>query len=430
MPKRKHLIIGCGSAGLSALEQIRRLSSEDEIRIVTMEDSPPYSPTLLPYLLSGKIDEARLPMRDKGYFDEMKATLAKGMRVTHVFPDAKQVVYQDGEKENYDTLLIASGSEAIKPLIKGLDEETFLGFHTIADCKKLLKQLADKNDVVVLGAGLVGMEVAIGLVERGCRVTIVEKEPRLLPLYFDQEAESLIRSIFLAQGVQPLTDREVSEVNRKNGKVEINFSRGEPIQTDVLVTCIGVKARTSFITESGITVNRGILVDQRMETNMEDIYAAGDVAETVDFFTAKPGVNPTIPSAVEQGEVAGSNMAGVEAEYEGWISTNIFHFFGNTAFSAGMSMPDSDNYQVLTEKNEQKVQFKRLVYDGDWLVGAMFINTDLDPGVILYLIRNRIYIGPYKQQLFEQPREISRWLMQEAEHVGATVAKLKVKVEE
>lgn len=423
MPKGKHLIIGCGSAGLSALEQIRQLNPEDEVKVVTMEDSPPYSPTLLPYLLSGKIDEAHLPMRGENYFDEMGATFARGRRLIHVLPRTKQVVYDDEERESYDTLLIASGSEAIKPPIKGLDENTFLGFHTIADCRKLLKQLAGKSDIAVLGAGLVGMEVAIGLVERGCRVTIVEKEPRLLPLYFDQEAESLIRSIFLAQGVQLLTGREVSEVKRMNGKVEISFSQGEPIQADVLVTCVGVKARTSFVTEAGIAVNQGILVDRRMGTNMEGIYAAGDVAETVDFFTDRPGMNPIIPSAVEQGEIAGSNMAGVEAEYGGWISTNIFHFFGNTAFSAGVSMPAGDNYQVLTKKDKRKAQFKRLVYDGDRLVGAMFINTDLDPGVIMYLIRNRIDIGLHKQQLFQQPRETSLWLMQEAERVGATVAK-------
>lgn len=423
MARRKHLIIGCGSAGLSALEQIRRLNFEDEIKIVTMEDSLPYSPTILPYLLSGKIDEAHVSMRDGNYFEQTRATFARSKKVVSIFPDAKQVVYQDGEKENYDTLLIASGSEAIRPPIKGLGEDTFLGFHTIADRRRLLKQLADKSDVAVLGAGLVGMEVATGLVERGCRVIIVEKESRLLPLYFDQEAESLIRSIFLARGVQLLTGREVSEVKPKNGKVEISLSQGEPIVTNLLVTCVGVKARTPFIARTGIAVNRGILVDRRMKTSMEDIYAAGDVAETVNFFTGKPGMNPIIPSAVEQGEIAGSNMAGVEAEYEGWISTNIFHFFGNTAFSAGVSMPDSDNYQVLTEKNEQKFQLKRLVFDSDRLVGAMFINIDLDPGVILYLIRNRIDIGLHKQQLFEQPREISRWLMQEAERAGATASK-------
>ena len=416
MPRRKHLIIGCGSAGLSALEQIRRLNSADEVKVVTMEDYPPYSPTMLPYLLSGKIDEAHLPMRDEAYFDRMKAAFARNRMVTRVLPDTSQVVYQDGEKEHYDTLLIASGSEAVRPAITGLAESGTPGFHTIADCRRLLSELRDKSDIAVLGAGLIGMEIAAALVAKGCRVTIIEREPRLLPLYLDPEAESLVRSIFLSHGVRILTGRKATGVSRKGGKTEIGFSPGEPVVTDMLAACVGVKARTAPVIDCGIALNQGILVDRGMRTGIENIYAAGDVAESAGFFAGKPGMNPIIPSAVEQGDIAGSNMAGEAAEYEGWISTNVFHFFGNTAFSAGM--PAGDNRQVFMEKDGKKAQFKQLVYEGDRLAGAAFVNIDVDPGVILYLIRNRTDIGPHRQQLFEQTREMSRRLMQQAERAG------------
>lgn len=135
----------------------------------------------------------------------------------------------------------------------------------------------------------------------------------------------------------------------------------------------------------------------------------------LEFFAGQYGMNQIIESAVDEGRIAGSNMAGVTIEYEGWISSNILNFFGNTAFSAGLSMPESDGYQILTDKNERKSQFKKLVYDGERLVGAMFINANLDPGVMLYLIRNKVNVGAYKQLLFQQPREISRWLMLETE---------------
>jgi len=415
MPKRKHLIIGCGSAGLSAAEEIRRINTDDEIKVVTSEDYPPYSPTVLPYLLSGKTEEANLPMRKDNYFDAIGATFGRDREIIRLLPKSKEVVYKDGERETYDTLLIASGAASSCPPITGLVESGYLGFHTISDCQKLLKELPDKNNVAVMGAGLVGMEVAIGLVEKGCRVTIVEKEPRLLPLYFDQEAESLIRTIFLNQGINLLTGKEVSEVNRRDGKVTISFSEGSPVNADLLVTCTGVAARTTLVEESGISVNRGILVDRKMMTNIPGIYAAGDVAEAPDFFTGQYAMNQIIESAVDEGKVAGANMAGEPAEYEGWISSNIFNFFGNTAFSAGLSMPTDKRYQVLTEKDNQKPQFKKLVYEGDRLVGAMFLNVDLDPGVILYLMRKKVDISDYKQLLFEQPREISRWLMLETE---------------
>jgi len=415
MPKRKHLIIGAGSAGLSAAEEIRRINAEDEIKIVSAEDYPPYSPTILPYLLSGRTDEAHLPMRKDNYFDIIGATFARGKEAVRLLPESQEVVYKDGEKEKYDTLLIASGADSICPPIKGLAENGYLGFHTIADCQRLLTELKDKNNIAVMGAGLVGMEVAIGLVEKGCRVTIIEKESHLLPLYFDPEAESLIRTIFENNGITLLTGIEVSQVSRNNGKVTVSFSDGEPVKADLLVTCTGVSARTALVEGTGISVNRGIVVDRRMMTSIPGIYAAGDAAEAPDFFTGQPGMNQIIESAIDEGRIAGANMAGEAAEYEGWISSNIFNFFGNAAFSAGLSMPADNRYEVLEEQDEKKAQFKKLVFDEGKLVGGMFLNVDLDPGVLLYLIRKRVDVSDYKQLLLEQPREISRWLMMESE---------------
>jgi phenylglyoxylate dehydrogenase epsilon subunit len=413
MAKRKHLMIGCGSASLSALEQIRRLNSEDEIRIVTMEDFSPYSPSALPYFLSGKIDESDLPMRDKEYFDRMKAAFVSGRKVTQVLPETKQVVYQDGEKENYDTLLIASGSEATKPSLSGLEGNDFLGIHTLDDCRRLLNELTGKTDVTILGAGLVGVEVAVSLVDRGLRVTIIEKEPSLLPLYFDPEAGEMIKGIFLDRGVRLLTGRTVRGISRKDGKIEVSNSRGDPVITDVLVTCVGVKARTSFITGAGIAVNRGILVDRRMRTNIEDIYAAGDVAETPEFFTGNPGLNPILPSAVGQGTIAGSNMAGKEADYEGWLPMNILNLFGHRALSIGTL--DGNGLQILTDRDDRKKQYRKLVLKDGRLVGAAFIDVDVIPGTIQYLISKRINVGQDAELLLRKPKETSARFMLDAE---------------
>jgi phenylglyoxylate dehydrogenase epsilon subunit len=156
-----------------------------------------------------------------------------------------------------------------------------------------------------------------------------------------------------------------------------------------------------------------------MMTSNPDVYAAGDVAEAPDFFTGQPGMNQIIESAVDEGRIAGANMAGEINDYEGWISSNIFNFFGHTAFSAGLSMPADTRYEVLQEKDEGKARYKKLVYDEGKLVGAMFLNVDLDPGVLLYLIRKRVDVSDHKQLLLEQPREISRWLMLETEQKEA-----------
>lgn len=416
MGKRKHLIIGCGTAGLSAAEEIRSINDQDEIKVVTFEDYLPYSPTVLPYLLSGKIDEAHLPMKRENYFDELKATLARSAEITGIMPESKEALYKGGGRETYDTLLIATGAEPIRPPIKGLYESGYNAFHTIEDYRKLLSQLSDDTQVAILGGGLVGMGVAMGMVERGCRVTIIEREPRLLPLYFDDEAASLIASVFLNHGVHLFTGKEVVEVSKEKGTVAISFSDGNATEAQLLLTCTGVKPRIGFLQGSGISVNHGILVDRKMMTSVKDIYAAGDVAEGRDYFTGRHGMNQIIETAVDEGRVAGSNMAGLDDEYEGWISSNIFHFFGHTAFSAGLSLADDNGYHVLSKKEDKKPQFKKLVFDGNRLVGAMFINIKLDPGLILYLIRNEVDLSSYKEMLFEQPKETSRWLMMETEH--------------
>lgn len=419
MSKRKHLIIGCGPAALSALEQIRKINSEDEIKLVTMEDYPPYSPTLLPYLVSGKVDEAALPIRPAEYFEQMQATIIRGKEVVRLLPGAKEVVFKDGGRETYDTLLIASGSEpTIQPVLK---EAGIPGFHIMDDYIHIKQQLKDKSRVTILGAGLVGMELAPALAEKGHEVSVIAPRERILRRYFDPESGGNIIDLFAQHNVLvTLHWGEVTEVEKHGTTIKATFASGRSIETEMLIACAGVAPRISLLKGSGIKINRGILVDWRVRTNIEDIYAAGDVAEAPDFFTGQPGMNQIVLSAVEQGKIAGSNMAGVEAEYKGWISTNVFNFFGNTAFSAGISMPTENRFQVLTERDDKQKRLKRLVYDGDTLVGAMFFNVDLDPGAILYLIEKRVDISAYKQMLFEQPREISRWLMLETERKEAT----------
>ena len=413
--KRKHVIIGCGPAALAALEKIRSITSEDEITLVTKEDSYPYSPMILPYLLSGKMREADIAIRQGSYFERMKSTLLKGKEVTAVQPRKKEVTYSNGDTETYDTLLIASGSEPLRPSITGLDGVGSVGLHTLADCRNLAQELEDKKTVSVIGGGLIGMGVAAALLERGHEVSIVEREDRVLPLYFDAEAAMLIQQIFVHKGAQFLLGAEVAKVQRQGRGVEISVRDYPPLLTDLLITAVGVKARSSFAQAAGIKTNRGIVVDNRMRTSGKDIYAAGDVAEAQSFLTKEHGMCPIVPTAVAQGEVAGANMAGENMEYQGWIPRNIFNFFGNRAFSVGVSLPLDNSCEEMKWADEKAKQYKKLIYQDDALIGCAFLNVDVDPGIVHYLIAQGLHIGSQKEALFQKPKEISRWLMLEAE---------------
>jgi NAD(P)H-nitrite reductase large subunit len=411
MAAKKHLIIGASIAALSALEEIRRITSEDEVKLVTMEDYPAYCPASLPHLLTGRIAEAELWMKDEDYFKNLGSTLVRGKEVTKVIPEKKEVVYRDGSSENYDTLLVASGAEPVKLPIKGLEEVEVLGYRTLDDHRSLLRKLEGKSDVAILGAGLVGMKLAAELLERGCQVSIIEKEQRVLPLYLDEEAEIYIRDVFTDHKARFFVGKAATEVKKKNGRVEVILSDGSAVDADILINAAGVKSRVSFLEGTEVKVDNGILVDRKMRTGVDDIYAAGDAAEAQCFFTGKQEMNAIIPSAVIQGEVAGANMAGKDVEYEGGISMNIFNYFGNKGFSIGLSVPQGNSHQVLKQKDDKKRRFKKLVFDGDRLVGGMFLNEDIDPGIILYLIERRIDMSPHREALFERTRPLSDpWL--------------------
>ena len=408
---KKHLIIGCSTAALSALEEIRRATSEDEVKLVTMEDYPPYCPACLPYLLSGKITEAELWMRDEDFFKNLRSTLVRGKEVAKVLPEKKEVIYRDGSSENYDTLLIASGSEPIKPPVKGLAEVEVLGYRTLDDHRNLLRKLESKRDVAILGAGLVGMKLAAELLERGCQVSIIEKEQKVLPLYLDEEAEVYTREVFTEHKARFFIGNGATEVKKRNGRIEISLSDGSSLDADILINAAGVKSRVSFLEGTAVKINNGVLVDRRMRTSVDQIYAAGDVAEAEDFFTGKMEMNAIIPSAAIQGEIAGANMAGKDVEYEGEISMNIFSFLGNKGFSIGLSMPQDKAFQILKQKDDQRRRFKKLVFKEDRLVGGLFLNENVDPGIILYLIRRRIDMAPHKEALFERTKPLTDpWL--------------------
>lgn len=418
MAGRKHLIIGCGSAGLSAAEEIRRINNDDEIKIITAEDRYPYSPTLLPYVLSGQIDPKKLSMKKPGYFDGIRATFVRGKSVSAVIPEDKVIVYADGDRETYDKLLIATGA-APSPLPIEIFKDGCSEFHTAQDCELVIRQLEDKKEVVVLGAGLVGLEVAVALVDRGCRVTVIEKEKMLLPRYLDPKAAAIVADILAERGIRLMVGTAVTEIRRKGAEYILALSDGSPLSTEILVSCTGVKARVGFLEGSGIAVNQGILVNHKMMTNIKDIHAAGDVAEAPGFLSGRHGMNQIIESAVDQGRIAGANMAGVDLEYEGWISCNIVRFFGNTIFSAGLANQETERHQTLEWENGPKKQYGKFVFDGGRLVGAVSINLDLEPGLVLYLIRNKIDVSGYQSLLSSHPKETIRFLMIAAEHKGS-----------
>lgn len=412
MDKRKHLIIGCGAAGLSALRQIRKSGSDDEVKLVTMEDYLPYSPMSLPYLVSGRKTEKDITIVNDDYFRSMKATLQKGKTLAAIDTGKKMVSYQDGTQDDYSTLLIATGSEPkVQPVLR---DAGVPAFHVMDDFRPI-KDLKKGSSILILGAGFVGMELAVSLAETGHKVTVAAPRERVLRPYFDSQVDALIIDLLVRHGVKVELDcGEVVEASHRNGSFEINFEKTGQMQADLVIAATGVRPRLSFIDGSGIQVNQGILVDRGMRTNVPGVFAAGDVAETMGFLTGGSGLSLIWPSAVEQGKIAGKNMTGSNAQYSGWLPMNGFNFFGEYAFSIGEFMAGGDDREY-SRKDEAAGSYRKIVLRDNKLVGANFLNVDVDGGVLQYLIRNRVDIGAHTELLLENPREGGQWLMHETE---------------
>lgn len=413
MKKKKHIIIGCGTAALSALKQIRKTGCEDDVTVLTMEHYAPYSPMSLPYLVSERIQQSNIQMVPDDFFDHMKATFIQGKKVVGIAPGEKKIVYEKGKSDSYDRLLITTGSDPIVPSL--LQKAGGIGFHVMDDYLALVQQLKRKKKVAVLGAGLVAMELAAALKEQGHEVHVIAPRERILRNYFDIEASSRILDLFAHSGVSiNLEWGEATAAERTKSDIHIHFGHDKTIATEILLVCIGVKPRVSCLTGSGIDVYGGVVVDRQMRTNIPNIFAAGDVADAANFFTGQLGLNPILPNAVSQGKVAGSTMADQHAEYEGWMPMNTFNFFGHLATSIGKTVP-SEGDEVLIEKDKGNGYYRKIICKDNRLLGAAFLDTDIDAGVIQYLIRKKTNIGPYKEMLLQKPREVSLWLMNEAE---------------
>lgn len=414
MEKKKHVIIGCGTAALAALKQMRKVNSEDEIKLVTMESHLPYSPTSLPYLIAGKIKESEIPMVMEDFFDQMKATWVRGKRVKHLDPEKGEIRYASQEREVYDTLLIATGSEPVLPSIPGLDNDQVLQLRTLDHARELMAKMKGSQTAIILGAGLIGMHVTECLAEQGVQVRVVEVLPHILPAYFDQDASRMIQRVLENHGVTFFTGHRAQEAVWKKRTVEVCLEGGEHLEADLLLVATGVKPRISFLNGSGIKIDGGIRVDGEMRTSLPHIFAAGDVAAAKSFLTGEHGLNPILPNAAEQGKIAGSNMVGQKKEYEGWLPMNTFNFFGHRAVSVGKAVP-AEGEELVVEKDDRKGTYRKIVCREDRLLGATFLDTDVDAGVFQYLIRRRVGIGTHKERLIGTPRETSLWLMREAE---------------
>lgn len=405
MKDTNYLIIGNSAAALSAIEAIRKIDRQSGLTLVSAEKKNAYSRVATPYYLAREIPEKSLFLKEGDYYKGREARTIFGKKAVTVAAENKNVTLEDGSELHYEKLLIASGSTPRVPSVKGLEEVKPHTHWTLEDAKKIAAASDKAKKVLMLGGGFIGLLTANALKKRNSqlKLTILEIMPHLMPNLLDDYAASLLEERMKSQGLEVYTGAEAVGVEKsKARKISVSLKNGGEIRADLIIVGAGVAPNVGFLEGSGIEVGRGIIVNDRMETSAEGVYAAGDCAETTDLLTGHRVVHAIWPTAVEQGTVAGSNMAGASVRYPGSLSMNVVDLFGLTFASMGIFREDK-GLEVLVFKDKNKPTYRKILLEGGKrIVGFLAVGGDLEPrymGAVQSAIRRGMDLSLWKADL-------------------------------
>jgi NADH oxidase (H2O2-forming) len=341
---RRIVIVGAHAAGVDAAAAARKTDRTAEITLISKERRVGYSRCGIPFVISGHIPRFDdLIVYPPAYYRMNKLNLKLETTVTAINKDAKTIETVDGagKKETlaYDSLILATGASPVVPPIKGKEKQGIYVVRTLEDGERIDAALkAGAKSGVVIGAGLIGLEVAMAFVERGLKATVVELLPQTLPAMLDADMARIVQERFEERGVRVITGTGVSEVLGGDSVTGV-VAGGEQVPADVLVVATGIRVNSELAQQAGCTIGafRGILTSMRMETSVKDVYAAGDCAETVSLITHRPVLYQLGTIAVRHGKVAGTNAAGGYAVFPGALGSCTSKLFDLEIGATGLT---------------------------------------------------------------------------------------------
>ena len=402
----KYVIIGAGPAGVVAAETLRKHDARGSITLIGNEGKPPYSRMALPYLLIDRITEQGTYLRHSpDHYDDLKIKYCQA-DVTAINPETKTVDLDSGKSLGYDRLLLATGAHPIKPPVPGLDLPGVHTCWTLDDAHEIDALARPGSHVVLMGAGFIGSIVLEALVTKGVSLSVVEMEDRMVPRMMDEIAGNMLKSWCKSKGVRVLTGTKITGISESDQGLKVTLNKGKIPAAQLVVVAAGVRSNIDFLKGSGIDTDVGVLVGGRLQTNIEDIYAAGDVAQAKDFSTGGFNVLAIQPTAVEHGRIAAMNMAGLNTPHRGSLSMNVLDTLGLISSSFGQWMGEKGS-ETATIVDKANYRYLRLEFLDDRLIGAQSVGLSEHIGMVRGLIQSGARLGKWKQRLMAAPNRIS-----------------------
>ncbi|MDO4556349.1 MAG: FAD-dependent oxidoreductase [Lachnospiraceae bacterium] len=388
----RYIVLGSSAAGINGVRTLRKYDKNAEIKLIS-KDSDIYSRCILHHYLSGHRTKERLNFVEPDFERLYRVDWIKGKECTGVDVEKKCVLLEDGSSHSYDKLLIATGAHTFIPPVPHLKEaKNLVGFRNIDDIEILKEETKNCENIVVMGAGLVGMDCISGLLERGKKPVVVEMAGWALPKQLDEKAALRYQKKMEEKGVGQYYGMGIKEaVLNEEGKItELILSDESRIPCDFLVVTAGVRPNVEFLKDSGIEVGRwGLVYDETGRTNVPDVYGAGDVS----------GLSPIWPVAVKEGIVAASNMTGRPAKMvDFFASKSTMNFFGIPAMSLGRNQPEEGE---CVEISETEHTYKKIIHHDGKIEGAVLVGDLNYGGILQQLIARRIDISKVKKPVFE-----------------------------
>lgn len=385
-----YVIIGQGAAGAAAANELKRLENEAAVTIVSNEQEGFYSRIDLPDLISGKREAQDALLQTPAQFRDKGIHCLTGEQVIRISPADHSVELTAGRRLYYDKLLVATGARPVLPGLPGMEAAGVFSVWTMEQAEAISRAADRAKAAVIIGAGLIGIKTAIALQQRGLCVTILEQMDRVLPQQLDEAGAAILEAAIRKGGVELLTNTRMNAVETCSGRVSGIRAGTRLIACDMVVCAIGVRPDTELARTAGLVLGAGIVTDEFLQTSEADIYAAGDAAEVLDVF-GQQTMSAGWPAAVEQGIIAARNMAGVQAQYPGYLTQNSVEIAGVPLVSAG-TISAHDGEEILSWQNGNT--YRKLVLTNNRLQGFLLVGDIREAGVLAGVLASQRPIVP------------------------------------
>jgi len=395
------LIVGNGLAGTIASKTLRELDPEADITVFAEEKYLYYPRPNLIEFLAGNISREKLFAFSQDWFEERQISIRLGQTVKKLHPESKKVDLDEGKTESYDFLLLANGASSWIPPIEGAEKKGVFTLRTLDDAIGILDWIKNRPDVAIIGGGLLGLEIARAVRARGASVQVVEFFPRLLPRQLDPEGAAVLQSKIEDMGIKVRLGAATEEILGEGGVNGLKFKSGEQLEAQTAIVAAGVRPNIRLAADAGLDADKGIVVDDSLQTSHAGIFAAGDNVQHRDK------VYGIIPASFNQARVAAFNIAGDEKKYTGTIPSNTLKVVGVDLTSIGLVNPEEGTAEEFRKTVEEQGIYKKIVIQEGKLTGAIWMGTKQNINEINRIILQKIDVEKWKDSLMEEDFDFS-----------------------